>query len=600
MEVNAPPEGRAPGQGTRPVSTAVKLFRLIGSFCCFGIMVNLFVSMARDSFFDEYALVPGIAMATALALAIFVCREEFLETIRSPRFKVMVNGLVQGAIALVILMALLYAFGYRFYTRFDFTTDKLNRLAGESLKTLELLREAPEGIEAVFIQGEDPAAADPDREKVLGPNGYRARVETILKEYETEAGAVAPGKFRYSVINLLKNPQDADALGKRMGVRTFTSDALEGVVFLSGDKSKLITEADMHGVGFARGVNRKAEFQAERVFTAAMRTLLKPKRKTVAIVQGQGEAPPDDTKQIADLLRRENVDAREIALGAEKLPEDLSAVVIAGPKQAFAPEAIEQLRGHLKRGGSLVLFADPVLPKLPGQAGEPCGLAPLLAEYGIVLRQDYAARGFKPSTLGESIVIPQVPGFPPTGSKSALLVTLAMHKQAMIFTLPCVLQSDQPKQDGYRTEALLVSPPYQSREMMCWADPVTAEKQRTQAEGDSIKGPLTLAMASSIPDPGDQARAEHKGARILVLASSSAALDKTLINYPGNALFLLAALRWAAGEDELVSEIPPRDPQVRVAKLEDGAGRVLSVILVLGLPALAVFLGLIIATSRRN
>ncbi|MBI3829272.1 MAG: GldG family protein [Planctomycetes bacterium] len=603
MEVNAASAPPAkPGAGKRPVSKTVKVFRLVGSFACFAIMVNLFVCLARDSFTDPFALVPFVVLGTVLVFSVFVCREEFLESIRSPRFKVMVIGMTQGAIAFIILCALLYILGFRFYTRADITTDKLNQLAGESIKMLELLRDTPDSAEAVFLLGEDPPMGDPTRDEIVGPKGLRSRVETLLKEYQAQADLLAPGKFRYSMVHMLEEPATMERLAQKMGMNTFPPDTQESVVFILGEKSKLITQGEMHGIGFGRtGARRTAEFQAERVFTASLRGMLKPERKLAVFASGNGEADPKETQRIRELCRRQGIEVREANLDEnEELPAGAAVLVLLGPRQALKPAAVERIKAFLEKGGSLLLLADAVFPQAPGMAAEPCGLAPLLETYGIRLRQDYVTRGLKPATIGQPTVLSLVPGQANAQSGAPVLATLRMQEQTVAFSLPCALEVVKATREGYQSEALLVSPPYQARDQMCWADPAAVLRQRTQADADSIRGPVPLAIASLIPAKEGDAKAPRQGARLLVLAGSSAAQDKYFNNYPGNPVFMLAALRWTAGEDELVSEIPPRDPQVRVAKIEEGAGRVLIVLLVLGLPAAMVFCGLVMWTIRRN
>lgn len=595
------PATRKPGQGQRPVTLPVKIFRLVGSFACFGIMVNLFVCMARETFFAPEGVVPFVVLATLLALSVLVCREEFMESIRSRRFKVMLNGMLQGGIALVVLVLLLYVFGNRFYLRHDLSSARLNELAGESLKTIELLKDAPEPMEAVFLLGEDPAFNDPSREQVVGPNGYRARIEALLQEYQTQAVARANGRFRYNVVRMLEAPHTMQELGERMKLKTFTPDTQEGVIFLLGDRATLVTQSEMHGVGFAGNARRQPEFQAERVFTATMRGLLRPARKLVALATGAGEMGGRETAQLRELLARQNLDLKECNLDAgEPIPEGAAALVIHGPKHSLSAQAQERVKAFLEQDGCLLLFADAVLPQLPGFPAAACGLEKVLEPYGLKLRQDFVTRAFKPATVGAPVPAPQFAGLPNPKSGANLLATLRLQEQGVAFNLPCVVEVGPPAKSGYQPEALLISPPYQSRELYCWADPVATAEARTEAGADSIKGPVNLAAFSRIPIPEGKARTEKPGARILVVCGSSTATDKYLTSAPGNAFFTLAALRWIAREDELVSEIPPRDPQVRVAKIEEGSGRVLLVLLVLGLPAGVVFAGLIVWTIRRN
>jgi len=582
------------GHGLRPVTLTVKVFRLIGAFCCFGVMVNLFVCLARDNWTDALALIPFIGMLTLLAVAVFVCRDEFIESFRSRRFKVMLNGMLQGGLALVVLVLLLYLFGFRYHTRWDLTVNKLNELSGETLKTLEHLRDIKEPIEVVFLTGEDPASQDPNREWIWS---LRQRIEELLKEYQTQADGFAANRFQISTINLLRDPDKLDetALAKRMGITNFAPDYYESVVFLYGERSRLVSQRDMYGFGVAAAqAKQRQEFMGERVFTATIRALLKPERKTAYFTTGHGETPEADLSMIRDMLKQQNVDVRNLDLAAgEDVPADATALVICGPKESFKPEALKRLSAYLDGNGRIFALLDPILPT-QGQARAASNLNTVFEPYGVQVRQDFVTRCFKPTTTSTPVPMDYVPGLPPEQSHSYLLATLRDTRQHAAFPVACVIGKASAVKAGFKSEVLLESAPFRSRDHLCWADPVS---QARGAPGpESLQGPVVLGALAQ-PEKED---ARKDGARLLVLAGSGVAQNRYMGSHPQNMLLLLAGLRWVTGEDELIKEIPARDPELRVAKLDEGEGRVMFVLLVLGLPAMLVFLGIVVWTARRS
>jgi len=582
------------GQEPQPVTLAVKFFRLVGAFCCFGVLVNLFICLARDNWIDALALIPFIGMLTLLAMAVFVCRAEFIESYRSRRFKVMLNGMLQGGLALVVLVLLLYLFGYRYQTRWDLTVNKLNQLSGETLKTLEHLRDMKEPIEVVFLTGQDPAAQDPQREWLWA---QRQRIEELLKEYQTQVDGFAPNHFHFSTLNLLRDPDKLDnmALKKRMGIAEFAPDHFESVVFLHGEHARLVSQRDMYGYGVAAAqAQQRQEFMGERVFTATIRALLNPERKTVYFTTGHGETPDAERSMVRDLLKQQNVDVRnvDLAVGTD-VPADATALVICGPKETFNPEVLEHLRAYLDRNGRIFALLDPVLPA-QGQARAASNLSTVFEPYGIRVRQDFVTRCFKPTTTGAPAPLDYVPGLPSAQARTHLLATLRDTQQHAAFPVACVIGKSSVAKAGFHAEALLESVPFRSRDHLCWADPVT--QASTMPGSESLHGPVVLGALAQ-PEKED---ARKNGARLLVLAGSGVAQNRYLGSHPQNILLLLAGLRWMIGEDELIKDIPARDPELRVAQLNQGEGRVMFVLLVLGLPALLVFLGIVVWTARRS
>src|SRR5207253_4520272 len=81
-------------------------------------------------------------------------------------------------------------------------------------------------------------------------------------------------------------------------------------------------------------------------------------RRVVYFTDGHGEADiqnQQDAKGYASAklaLEQENYEVKLLVL-LEQIPDDASAVVMAGPERPLSPQELQTLDGYLKRGGRL-------------------------------------------------------------------------------------------------------------------------------------------------------------------------------------------------------------------------------------------------------
>ena len=594
----APPKSSS--QAHRPPATLlVKFFRLAGAFACLGLSLNVLISMARGSYTDAWAMLPFLALGLLLACAVWVCREEFLETFRSGRLRVMLNGLAQTTLALLVLACLLYLFGHRYHTRLDVTVNRINQLSGETLMTLASLQESAEPVEAVYLQSVDPAPEDP----LKGRTEYlRTRGQELLQSYQAQADAVARGKFSFNTLRVMEQPSELAELAARTGIPSFHQDAAEGecVVFLRGAHAKLVQQHEMFAPAQSDPSGRPRDvFQGERIFTAAIRALLNPHPKTLYFTTNHSERSGKDLQGFRDMLKKQNFVLQDLDLSvAGEVPADATAVVVCGPREAFSAQEVAGMRAYLERGGHALFFFDPVLPSLASMARKEAGLADLLAEYGLRVRQNLLTRSFRPTFGGEPALRPQVHGLP-SASESVLLRALRDERTPVLFAQPCVVQVDRPVKEKYRPEVLLESGPYKTTDFINWAGPVNQSKHQPEAGPESLPGPVPLIAFSRVPVPASDKKA-GEGARLLVVADSEMAIDQFYEANAANRVFLWSCAHWIMGDDELASEIPPKEVERREAKFDANQGRVLMVALILGLPLALIFAGVVVWSLRKT
>src|SRR5206468_181754 len=119
------------------------------------------------------------------------------------------------------------------------------------------------------------------------------------------------------------------------------------------------------------------------VVTSALIRLREGKRSKVAFTAGHNEPSTgelDPSRPGVGLWRARlsstGIDAIEVDLAREDVPEDVSLLVVCGPRTPFQPAELDRVRRLITRGGQLIV--------LVGNA-EPSGLEDLLRTYNVEL-----------------------------------------------------------------------------------------------------------------------------------------------------------------------------------------------------------------------
>lgn len=584
--MNSPASSSPPTPTASAAPLAVRAFRLVGSFACMGLGVNVFLCVARSNWTDPKAYVPFAVFVPLLALAIWICRQDFVRSFTSPQGRATLLVIVQGGLGLLVLCFALYIVGYRFRAKADFTSSQMFSLSEETKHVLAELKGLDKPIEIFYLQGVDPG----DPKERDASDRERARVTALLREYQAQADALKPGRLVSQVFDMHADPLAASALFERMKLE-YISNLAGATVFLYGDRIKVIQPKDLYALETINEKTVRNAYQAERVFTNAIRELLAVNPKAVYFSAGHGERDLASCSQFRGLLKQQAFDEKEWKAG-EPIPSDAAMVIVLGPRDAFSEKDAAALRGYLDGGGRLLAFFDPLLSKIEGQAREAWGLDEVLNAYGLKPRQDLLTRQFAPDLLGNKPIPREyLDCIARQDSDAKVLVTLKQEEQLFKMVQACAVETVSPKIAGAQSSVLIETPPYQpDRQWLFWADPVSAKEAGTAPGPGGLAGPVPVGASAEGP----------KGTRVVAVAGSHAALNVQFANYRGNRLFLLAAARWLAGDDELVTQIQPKSPDVRVAKISPDQSKILMVLLVLGLPVAVFFAGMIVWAMRRN
>ena len=121
----------------------------------------------------------------------------------------------------------------------------------------------------------------------------------------------------------------------------------------------------------------------EQSLTNAMRRLARGSQRQLVFLEGHGERAPQgqanyDLKRWTDELASSGYQIESVNLGAQqRLPEDTSVLVLAGPQAEVFPGEIDIIRQYINNGGNLLWLSDP---------GKQHGLQNLTGDLGIELQ----------------------------------------------------------------------------------------------------------------------------------------------------------------------------------------------------------------------
>jgi ABC-type uncharacterized transport system involved in gliding motility auxiliary subunit len=252
------------------------------------------------------------------------------------------HGLNMGVLILIALVGLIAVnvLAVRYEKKFDWTSEGLNSLSEQSVKTVKGLQK---DVELVLLY----------RKEQQQENLERATRD--LADLYTNASS----KIKFTAYNALTRPD----LAKQYG-------------FTYGPYALFLVSGPQHV---------RVDKPTEEEITKALLKIGREKKKVIYFTTGHGERPLDEQKPEglsefkADL---ETVyDVKPLALFQEgKVPADAAIVAIIGPQQQLLEPELKALRDYARAGGRLLIAGDP---------GEKSNLALLTKSLGVEFENDY-------------------------------------------------------------------------------------------------------------------------------------------------------------------------------------------------------------------
>ncbi len=226
----------------------------------------------------------------------------------------------------------------------DFTEDKQNSLATETLDTLKAL---PASVQVTgFYTSQTPSAT----------------AQKLLENYKNHSN----GKFDYTFIDPDQNPLAAQQAG-------ITGD---GKIYLQmGDQHEIVASA------------------SEQELTSALIRLMNPGQQTIYFLTGEGERDIVNAGNTAyttakSALEAKNYTVQSLNLIAQnKIPDNATVIVIAGPTQPISAAEQTLLQDYVSKGGALVVMEEPAPLTQFGNSPDPLA-AYLATTWGITFDND--------------------------------------------------------------------------------------------------------------------------------------------------------------------------------------------------------------------
>jgi ABC-type uncharacterized transport system involved in gliding motility auxiliary subunit len=372
----------------------------------------------------------------------------------------------------------------------------------------------------------------------------------LLENFKREG----KGSFDFEIIDLEADPIRA----QRAGV---TADGT--IVFTQQDRAEKLSYAD------------------ESEIVNALVRLDNPGQRAVYFLSGHGEYAVDGSGEraytsVKQTLEKKSYTVKALNLLAERaVPSDASALIVAGPDNLISPEETIIIQEYLDRGGAVVLLSEPPLVTQAGDQPDP--LAPYLeTAWGVRLGNDLVIdANYDPPIVAVAASYARHP------------ITDKMGNQVVILPTTRSIQAVQAQNTDVTSTSLVQTA------QNTWAETSKDELNSNNVsfqENTDLAGPISIAIA---------AENSATEARLVVVGDSDFGGDSSFGQY-GNGTFLINAIDWAAGQDNLIN-LTPRQNTQRILILRDP---LLINLLLLGviiiMPGVVLLSGILVWINRRR
>jgi ABC-type uncharacterized transport system involved in gliding motility auxiliary subunit len=448
------------------------------------------------------------------------------------------NSLVMTLAFVGILVVINYLF-YQNPQRWDLTENQQFTLAPETLDTLKSL---PQTVKAMAF---------------FTPRTSSDQAQGLLDQYKFHSN----GKFDYEFINPDSNP----ALAHQYNV---TRDGT--IVLQMGDHQEPVS------------------LVSEEEITSALVKLLNPGTRLVYFLTGHGEYDTGTSgdqgySQAKAALQLKNYTVKPLNLLAEnKIPDDASVIVIAGPQLPLSADEVSKIKDFVAAGHGLIVMEEPIPMTKFANADDPLA--------------DYLAQTWN-IVLGKDVVVDLTsnqPLFAVANQYGSHLITQKMNSVATYF--PTARSVTVGNNSTSNTPTKLVLTANQS-----WAETDLAPFTTSQSLNEllqsikpdpnsDIMGPVSLAVAA-------EDTTSH--ARVVVFGDSDFASD-TYFNQLGNGDLFVNSIDWATQQENQIN----LTPKANTTRMMVPPGRYTMNLILFGsvfvMPGLVLISGIVVWVQRRR
>jgi ABC-type uncharacterized transport system involved in gliding motility auxiliary subunit len=471
------------------------------------------------------------------------------------------NALISAVLVVALLVAVNYL-ATEHHVRWDLTATREHSL---SPQTIKVLRTLPGPIQAIAFPNADSTE----------------RYRQILSTYQYYSK-----DFQYQIVDPDRNPAEA---------QKYKISSYGQIVLQHGKASYTVDDG------------------TEEALTNGLLHVLETTKKTIYVLQGEGEASIDDFTRLGmgsakQALTGKGFDVKTLFLAKEtKVPDDASAVIVASPTQALLPQELAALDRYYRDGGKLFVMVDPQTPQ-----GVRTWLASefqVQAPGGLVL--DPASR-----LVGGDLAVPIAAQYPFNDITQSFTLATAFPVSTPLVPAPkprgVTLTPVVKASDASYVKVNLDSKDIRFQPGVDQKGPVVLAVEVTPAAGASTPAAPAKAATptTATPGPPGPKAAASSGAAVAtpapaappkgsaVLFGNSGFVRNLYIGLLGNQNLFMSTVAWLTQSGNLVSIAPrasPFDPFI----VTDRQARGLFFGGVIGLPVALVIFGASLYFRRR-
>ena len=312
-----------------------------------------------------------------------------------------------------------------------------------------------------------------------------------------------------------------------------------------------------------KGRTERVTSDTEQDITNGIIKVVTGQQKKLYFTQGHGEKDPtasdrDGYNAIAGALGRENYGVEKLVLAQTgAVPDDATAVIIAGPKTDFFAPEVDALKKYLDKQGKVVMLID---PPDKADAPQPTNLIALAHDWGIDVGNnvvvDVSGMG---RLIGTDASVPVAASYPShaitkNGSFN-FLTAFPMARSASPVTGGV---------NGRTAQAVVETSPRSWAETDIKGLLTSGQVSLDEAKGDK-KGPVAIisavSAAGAASDPKAPADAPKPETRLVVGGDSDFAANSGL-GIQGNRDLFMNIVGWVSQQENLIS-IRPKEADDR-------------------------------------
>lgn len=468
---------------------------------------------------------------------------------------------IAGIILALVVVQLVLFISLRNPVRMDWSDRNYYVLSDKTLRLLERLEE-PIRV-TVFFQADHKFIKDRD-------------LENLLEEYQYHSD----GLIQVEWVDPARDLARTEMFKNKYGL----TDA-QVVVFDMGGKKRVVRQADLADERRVQGRREPVitSFKGEQAFSSAIQGLVQDKVPVVYFLIGHGERRITGFdkvvgySKIRTAIESDNVQVDELLLSAEtKIPEDASALVIAGPAKEMSAIEVEMVENYLNRGGRVMVLLD---------ALKDGGLKEMLRRWGVAIRDDYV---IDPDLMlsGRDL---RVIGFNPH--------PITMRLRTMVqLVLPRSVEPADPGGEVSEDQPVAVPLMYTSDRGWSEAQVEQSSVKFDKDTGDK-RGPIFMGVAVERGAIQEMLDVQINPSRMVVIGDADFVSNGAMV--AGNQDLFMSSLNWLLDREELMAIAPKPVEDIKISLTMKQLQKQ-GWINVVGIPAIAVVLGLFVWMCRRK